>query len=81
MTELKIKQRTTSIWSFINSNKDMYVSCLRGGLGDSVEFFKTQIIPDTSFVNLRFWKEYFSFCSISAFDKPQFNNVEMNTKT
>ena len=81
MLEAKIRQKTTSIWSFINSNKDMYVSCLRDGLGDNMETFRTQIMPDTSFVNLRFWKEFFSFSSIKAFDKPQFKNVEMDTKT
>lgn len=81
MAENKIKERTTSIWSFIKLNKNMYASCLKEGLDENVTLFKKEIMPNTSFINLRFWKEFFTFNILKPFDKPQFKNIEMDSKT
>jgi len=81
MEQHQIREKTTSIWSFINSNKGVYTSCLQAGLEDNVNHFKKQISPSTSFVHLRFWKEFFCFNHAKSVERPFVKNVEMNSET
>ena len=81
MQQHQIKEKTTSIWSFINSNKSIYTSCLQTGLEDNVSQFKKQISPSTNFVHLRFWKEFFSYNHAKSVERPYLKNIEMSSET
>ena len=80
MSENQVKDKTTSIWSFMNYHKAMYVSCLKNGLGEHINLFKKQITPEASFVSLRFWKEFFCFTNMLPLEKSDTNNLEINGK-
>jgi len=78
MTQHNVKEKTTSIWSFINSNKNMYTQCLRKALGDNISAFKSQLIPNLGFGNMRLWKEFFFFHQVTILDKKRFQNIEIS---
>jgi len=75
-----VLENTTSIWSFILANKGMYKSNLKTALSEHATFFKKEILPDTDYVHIRFWKEYYCFYARNALEE-SFNNVELDART
>ena len=80
MQKNHIMEQTTSIWSFINAHKDMYQSPLKKALNDYATFFERPLVPDTSLINMRFWKEFFCFYARNALEE-SYKNVELDSKT
>jgi len=74
-----VRDNTTSIWSFINANKEMYKSSLKKALSKHATFFKNEILPDTNLINMRFWREMFCFYGRNALEEA-FKNVELDSK-
>ena len=73
---MKIRERTISLWSFLNSRKEFYLS----GIPDTLKEVrskddppKREILPETSISHMRFWVEHFGY-----YWKRQIPNISSN---